>query len=197
MKSISDLFRHSTTVASLVAASAVTAGFLAPSASAGNLVPQDVEGEIKTKNLGCIVAEADCLDPETFDHPYTVTSLPFDDLDPSFDLSRLFVDLGGTANNYPLGISFSERDAGTNPEVVEEFWLRPVALQNGAPVEGGELEVGRFRFEFAEAIEVMKLDLSFFDVEDDFVSGILEVNGEEFEDGLLEGGPDDAIQTVM
>jgi hypothetical protein len=200
MKSISDLFRHSTAVASLVAASAVTAGFLAPSASAISLVPE-VEGQVQLTNSGLVgCAQPSCI--STAPLGYSITSLEYD---PDFGLSPLFVDKGETPNdtpgtNYNFGafsINFPERDPGTNSEVTEQFWFRPVAIESdGKPRFDGRLEIGRYRFEFEEEVEVMKLDLSFFDVEDSGVSGILEVNGEEF-DGLLPGGPDDAIQTVM
>lgn len=190
-KGLSTLVRNSTVAASLFAASAVTAGFLAPSASAVSLVPQQ-EGQVQLTNIAC---ENDpCIDTATL-FGYTITSL---DYDPNFDQSPLFVDRGATANTYSFGgfnIRFPARDAGTNSEVTEEFWFRPVAIQNGRPVEGGALEIGRFKFDFSNTIDAMTVDLSFFDIEDGFISGILEVNGEAF-NGLLPGGPDDAIQTV-
>jgi len=199
MKSISDLFRHSTTVASLVAASAVTAGFLAPSASAMSLVPE-VEGQVQLTNSGLVgCAQPSCINTEPFG--YSITSLEYD---PDFDLSPLFVDLGRTPNdtpttNYDFGafsINFPDRDPGTNPEVTEQFWFRPVAIDNdGEPLFDGRLEIGRYLFEFEEEVEAMTLDLSFFDVEDSDVSGILQVNGEDF-NSFVPGMGDDMIQTV-
>jgi len=192
MKSLSTLFRHSATVASLIAASTVTAGFMAPSASAMSLVPQQ-EGQVQLTNSGDVgCAQPTCINP----FGYSITSLEYDD---NSDLSPLFVDKGATADTYNFNsftINFPERDPGTNSEVTEEFWFRPVAINsNGKPLFDGRLEIGRFLFEFDEEVEEMTLDLSFFDVEDGNVSGIIELNGEAFEP-LLPGGPDDAIQSV-
>ncbi|MEQ8975269.1 MAG: LEVG family PEP-CTERM protein [Coleofasciculus sp. C1-SOL-03] len=194
MKSLSTLFRHSATVASLIAASTVTAGLIAPSASAMSLVPQE-EGQVQLTNSGSVgCAQGTCISTDSFG--YSITSLEYDE---NSNLSPLFVDKGATEDTYSFNsftIEFPERDPGTNSEITEEFWFRPVAINsNGKPRNEGRLEIGRFLFEFDEEVEEMTLDLSFFDVEDGNVSGIIEVNGEDFEP-LLPGGPDDAIQSV-
>ncbi len=161
---------------------AATLGFgiftFAPTANATSLVPT-TEGEIKTTNLGCLNA-TNCIDTTDSAHPFTysVTSLDYDvdGVNPEFGLSRLFVDNRSTANTYDLGISFGTTDAGTNPPA-GEYWFRPVAmLANGSTFEAGQLEVGKFLFDFlGKTVASVTLDL--FDVEDKDFTQVLKVNG--------------------
>ncbi len=171
-------------------------GFAAAPANAASLIPQR-EGEIKTTNLGCIDSRQ-CINTSSFG--FSVKSLNFDnDMSQkvNYGLSRLFVDEKGTANQYGTGknaIKFGASDGGTT-EGIGEFWLRAAAIQtNGRASEGGELEVGRFLFEFDQAIKELSLD--FFDVELSGFSGILEINGKKVTDMLLASGPDGNIQTL-
>lgn len=146
----------------------------ASTASATNLVP-NIEGEIKT-NLGCL-SNATCIDttnPTQVPFTYSVTSKTFDS---NYSKSLLFVDNRDTANtNYGLGITFGTTDAGTNTPP-GEYWFRPVARNiNGNPVESGQLEIGKFFFDFLGK-EVDSLTLELFDVEDKDITQILKVNG--------------------
>ncbi len=173
--------KKATFTAKLLAAA--TLGFsvftLAPAANATSLVPT-TEGEIQT-NLGCSDS-AQCIDttnPAQSPFTYSVTSLGYDTdgLNPEFGPSRLFVDNRSTENSYGLGISFGTTDAGTNPSG-GEFWLRPVAmLANGLTFENGQLEVGKFSFDFlGKTVASVTLDL--FDIEDVGFTQVLSVNGE-------------------
>ncbi|MEO0685371.1 MAG: LEVG family PEP-CTERM protein, partial [Cyanobacteria bacterium J06649_11] len=79
-------------------------------------------------------------------------------------------------------------------EAENQFWFRAAAIQdNGVASEGGELEVGRFLFEFEEELD--KVSLDFFDTESSPFSGILEVNGQSMEE-FLEAGEDGNTQTI-
>ncbi|MCJ8283080.1 MAG: LEVG family PEP-CTERM protein [Rivularia sp. ALOHA_DT_140] len=165
----------------------------APAANAASLIPEQ-EGEIQLKNL-------QVLDPnqaiDTSDLGFSVTSLMFDNdssQDVNYGLSRLFVDAKGTENDYGNGfIRFGASDGGTTEEE-NQFWLRAAAIQtDGVASEGGELEVGRFLFEFEEELNTVSLD--FFDTESSPFSGILEVNGQSMEE-FLEAGEDGNTQTI-
>lgn len=164
-------------------------------AQAVSLVPTQ-EGEIET-NLGCL-DDDQCIDTTKLEFGYKVESLKYDD---NFDLSRLFVDDRTTENTYGIGIdsiTFGDEDGGTNPEF-GKFWLRPAAYQDGKAVEGGNLEVGSFKFDFLGKT-ANEVRLSFFDVEDSDITGIIEqVNGNSTntDDFLLEGGEDGNIQTLV
>ncbi|NWF59622.1 MAG: PEP-CTERM sorting domain-containing protein [Fischerella sp.] len=162
------------------------------SAHAVSLVPQQ-EGEVGLTNITCLGGSVTCLDTTSMD--YTVTSLAydFDGLNPQYGLSRLFVDNRNTANDWGFGIKFKTLDAGTNPPL-NEYWLRPVAyLADGTPAEGGQLEVGKFLFQFKQAVSEVTLD--FLDVEDANFSGILAVNGNPFTQ-LLPAGSNNGIQSL-
>ena len=166
----------------------------APAAHAVSLIPNQ-EGEIKTKNLGCLDPNQ-CIDTSSLG--FSVTSLQFDNDNSqsvNYGLSRLFVDSKGTENNYGNGlIKFFGTDGGTTEEL-GQFWLRPAAIQtNGVASEKGELEVGRFLFEFEK--EFAKLTLDFFDVEKSGFSGILQVNGQSVQDMLLNAGLDGNTQRL-
>ncbi|MEM6403468.1 MAG: LEVG family PEP-CTERM protein [Cyanobacteria bacterium P01_D01_bin.116] len=167
----------------------------APAANAASLIPQQ-EGEIQLTNL-------QTLDPNqtinTNPFGFSVTSLEFDDAEKpgiEYGLSRLFVDAKGTENSYGSGtgaVKFKTRDVGTT-EDENEFWLRAAAIQtDGVASEGGELEVGRFLFEFERELEEITID--FFDVES-FGSGILEVNGNSVTDMLLVAGDNGNTQSL-
>ncbi|MEO1431182.1 MAG: LEVG family PEP-CTERM protein [Cyanobacteria bacterium J06633_8] len=176
----------------------------APAAHAVSFIPQQ-EGEIILENdkfnngedYTCIAGE-NCID--TSELGFSVTSLDYDtdNKPPQYGLSRLFVDKKGTENSYGLGIWFGANDAGTN-EVGDEYWFRSVAYVEGedgnyTPDEGGQLEIGRFQFDFDKVYEKIVLDL--FDIESSGFTGILEVNGQSVEDMLLDGGVDGNTQQL-
>jgi hypothetical protein len=183
-----------------------------PAANGASLIPQQ-EGEIKLTNVACLDPSG-CIDTEELGLGFTVKSLAydFDNQGASFGLSRLFVDKLSTPNTYGNGnqaITFGIKDAGTNTPK-ETFWLRPVAYYyngqdpiinaNALPTEdkmsaaeNGELEVGRYLFNFTQKISELKID--FFDVES-LTTGILEVNGEDIQDILLKKGNDGNTQTL-
>ncbi len=158
----------------------------APAANAASLslIPQQ-EGEIELTNLQALDANQ-AIDTSAFG--FSVTSLQFD-FDNSqkvnYGLSRLFVDSKGTANDYGA-VKFKAKDGGTT-EDEGEFWLRAAAIQDdGVASEGGELEVGRFRFDFERVLEEISID--FFDTESSPFTGILEINGESVNDFLEKQG---------
>ncbi len=153
----------------------------ASTANAASLVP-NTEGEIQTTNLGCLDATK-CIDTTAaatngLPFAYTVTSLKydFDNKGPKFVESRLFTDNRSTKNDYGFGITFNKQDAGTNPNL-NQLWMRSVAMLGlTSTFESGQLEVGRFKFDFlGKNIGSVTFDL--FDVEDKGTS-ILEVNGQ-------------------
>lgn len=154
----------------------------APAAHAVNFIPQQ-EGEVLT-DLDYLDGNA-ATNIDTSDLGFSVTSLKYND---DYGLSRLFVDKKGTANDYGFGISFNTKDAGTN-EANERFMFRSVAYKKDGTLaeKGGELEVGRFRFDFDRAYDKIVLDL--FDIEAAGFTGILEVNGQSIEDMLLDVVP--------
>ncbi|MEC4816875.1 MAG: LEVG family PEP-CTERM protein [Scytonema sp. PMC 1069.18] len=176
-----------------------------PAAHAMSLIPSQ-EGEIKLTNTNINCVASTCIDTTSFG--YTVTSLAYDGSPeaPNYGLSRLFVDNSATANDWGSGIIFKTKDAGTNPNT-NEFWFRPVAylttptgsfnpgqLPAVNPVENGQLEIGRFKFEFDKTIS--ELTLEFFDIEDAYKSGVLEINGQAVAN-LLNAGPDGNRQTLV
>jgi hypothetical protein len=171
--------KKATFITKLIAAA--TLGFsvftFAPAANATSLVPT-TEGEIKMTNFDCIDS-TQCIDTTQSPFAYSVESLAYDtdDVEPNFGFSRLFVDDRSTLNNnYGLGILFGQTDAGTNPPG-GEYWLRPVAIPaDGSTFEDGQLEVGRFLFDFlGKTVASVTLDL--FDVEDPNSTQVLRING--------------------
>jgi len=162
-----------------------------PNAHAASLIPSR-EGEIKT-NLGCFVPTTLCID--TTPLGYTVTSLDFDGAG-GYGPSRLFVDDRATSNTYvgsSLRVSFGTKDAGTNTGV-NEYWLRPVAITESSRLpENGQLEVGRFLFEFTKVMSEITLD--FFDVED-IGTGVLLINNSPVGSSMLSAGKNNGIQTL-
>jgi hypothetical protein len=159
------------------------------SAHAGSLIPQK-EGEIKT-NLGCIASS--CIDTSK-DLGYSVTSLGYEDSEGNqYKASRLFVDKTNTQNNWGFGIKFGKKDAGTNT-TENQYWFRPVAVdKKGNAVEKGQLEVGRFQFDFGKVFSEITLNL--FDVEDAFKTGVLAINGQKVSQ-LLNAGADGNTQSI-
>ncbi|WP_392530259.1 LEVG family PEP-CTERM protein [Nostoc sp. C117] len=153
-------------------------------AQAFSLVPT-TEGEIKLTNVACVTGS--CID--TTPLGYTVTSEVYS---ADYKPSLLFSDDSSTTNNYGFGISFGAPDGGTNT-IAGENWFRPVAIRtNGKLPENGQLEVGKFKFNFTSTIS--ELVLSFFDVEDTGTS-ILNVNGNPFA-GAITPGSNANIKTV-
>ena len=137
----------------LAASVAMTTG-MASTAQAFDLVPQQ-EGEVALDNLNCLTGSCLELDP-------IVQSVVSEQDDSTGTYSRLFVDKYDTANDYG-SFGFSAKDVGTS-DTAGDYWFRPVAFdQNGNAIEGGELEVGTFKFVFAEIIE--SLTVSWFDTE--------------------------------
>ena len=171
MKSLSTLFRHSATVASLLAASTVTVGLMAPSASALSLVPQ-AEGEVNLLNIADftpsgLVGPAVTL-PELIK---SVESLA----NPDGTFSRLFVDELTTANDYGI-VQLQAGDVGTVPP---GFWYRPSEVEE----ENGQLEVGTFKFMFTETLP--ELTVRYFDTESSNTTGVPEFFAEADTDGTL------------
>ncbi|MCX7594880.1 MAG: LEVG family PEP-CTERM protein [Fischerella sp.] len=154
-----------------------------PAAHAGSIIPT-TEGEIKT-NLECLVPSK-CIDTTSLGYKVTSLVFDFDNKLPKYGLSRLFVDNRSTNNIYKgqgLTIKFGTQDAGTNT-ALNQFWLRPVAIkEDGTLPEQGQLEVGRFLFEFDQKYEEITLD--FFDIEDTG-TGILQINGQQVNDKMLQ-----------
>ncbi|MGB6298332.1 MAG: LEVG family PEP-CTERM protein [Rivularia sp. (in: cyanobacteria)] len=162
----------------------------APAANAQslNFIPQQ-EGEVLT-NLGYLDANA-TTNIDTSGLGFSVTSLEYgDDNGPS----RLFVDKVGSENDWGFGIKFDAFDKGTH-HLDGSYMFRSVAYDNnGDPLEGGELEIGRFLFNLDRVYETITLDL--MDVETSGFSGVLKVNGESVEDMLLAEGANNEVQTL-
>ncbi len=101
-----------------------------------------------------------------------------------------------TSNTYQdqgLKVSFGTKDAGTNTGI-NEYWLRPVAItESGKLPENGQLEVGRFLFEFTNVMSEINLD--FFDVED-IGTGVLLINGKSVSNMMLSAGKNNGIQAL-
>lgn len=164
---ISTFFRHTGTIASLVAAATVATAFMAPSASALSLVPE-TEGEVFLSNYGF-----ECLKGNNSPTCLTLSGISiFSEVDSSTGTrSRLFVDKSGTLNTYGA-VQFLPFDGGT-PQ--EGYWFRPAAMMaaedttNSEAVgtqpllESGQLEVGTFDIFFDETIE--SLTVRWFDTE--------------------------------
>ncbi|MEO1294336.1 MAG: LEVG family PEP-CTERM protein [Cyanobacteria bacterium J06636_16] len=138
----------------LLAASVAMTGAMTADAQAFDLVPQQ-EGEIALDNKACITGNCIQLDSivksvESLQDSSTGTQ------------SSLFVDKYNTKNDYGA-FSFRKKDVGT-ADTNGAYWFRPVAFNtDGSAIEGGELEVGTFKFTFAEIIET--LTVSWFDTE--------------------------------
>jgi hypothetical protein len=163
-----------------------------PAAKANqNLVPT-TEGEIKLLNNGKCFSLAPCIDTTSLG--YTVTSLSYNQNNQTYKPSLLFSDDISTANNWGFGIKFNLPDAGTNP-LAGLKTFRPVMMKNGKPYENGQLEVGRFLFDFMGKT-INEVTLDFHDVEVSGFSGILKVNGNPLSQ-LLNLGPNNSVQTLV
>lgn len=142
-----------------VLVASLSIGMLAPKAEAVSLVPQQ-EGEVNVGFSSCLGTGCSYISGNSFFS--SVESL----VDSSTGTrSRLFVDRAGTANTYG-GVKFSSKDLGTTEDMMNQFWFRPVAMAaNGinALVEGGQLEVGTFKFTFAQVMQ--DLTINWFDTE--------------------------------
>jgi len=178
MKSLSTLFNHSATVASLLAASTVTVGLIAPSASALSLVPQE-EGEVELLNIDALTPSG--LIGPAVTLPELIASVESlanpSGTEPTF--SRLFVDDLTTANDYSGIVQFQAGDIGTVPE---GFWYRPSEVEE----ENGQLEVGTFKFVFTETLP--ELTVRYFDTESFPTTGVLDVFADSETDGILVSG---------
>ncbi|MEQ9550071.1 MAG: LEVG family PEP-CTERM protein [Coleofasciculus sp. G3-WIS-01] len=188
MKSLSTFFRQSTTVASLLAASTVTVGLMAPSASAITLLPpQDLETEINVgvtgSASGCLDANK-CIDPSFLPWIKSIESLVDET---SGTQSRLFIDILGETNSVYDGGSLGTatlraKDRGTTPGGA---WFRPSETNADGSVgeEQGQLEVGTYKFTFTKLIPQLKI--KYFDTEStnstgvpNFIADMLDINPE-------------------
>jgi len=168
-----------TSIVTLLAATATLAA-IAPSASAGSFVPQE-EGEIDV-DLGT------ALTGDYIDLTGTGIASVVSETDASTgSKSRLFVDKAGTDNTYG-DVEFDAKDIGTS-DGSGDYWFRPVAFDaNGTDLlEGGQLEVGPFTFNFEETIKA--ITLSFFDTEGEGTS--FSANGTEY---FVEAGKNKNVQ---
>ncbi|MEQ9669990.1 LEVG family PEP-CTERM protein [Coleofasciculus sp. G2-EDA-02] len=186
MKSLSTFFRQSTAVASLIAASTVTVGLMAPSASAITLLPpQDLETEIDVGVTGGCLDLSKCILPSSLSWIESIESLVDDT---SGAKSRLFVDILGTETIYDgsgsgLGIAdLKKKDRGTTPGGA---WFRPSETNADGSVgeEQGQLEVGTYKFTFTKLIP--QLTIKYFDTEStnstgvpNFIADMLDINPE-------------------
>ena len=181
-------------LAKLLVASTLGLSVLAsmPAARAGVSIVPNTEGEIKLQNNGTCLSSAPCIDTTSLG--YKVTSLSYNQNSQDYNPSLLFADDSSTANNWGFGINFQLPDAGTNP-LAKLNVFRPVAMTNGTPDEDGQLEVGRFLFDFMGKT-ISEVTLDFHDVEVSAFSGILKVNGNPFTQ-LLASGPNNNVQTLV
>ena len=165
----------------------------AAGANAASIVPT-TEGEIQLTNLTCLGGSVTCINTTTQSIPYQVTSLNYDtNTTPQYGLSRLFSDGSGTANNWGFGINFDATDIGTNAPV-GEYVFRPVAYNTGGtPIEKGQLEVGKFSFDFLGKT-VNQIQLDFFDTESNG-TGVTEINGAAVSQQITPGANNN-LQTI-
>jgi hypothetical protein len=193
MKSLSTLFRHCATVTSLIAASTVTAGLMAPSASAIELLPpQDLETEINVgvtgSESGCLDATK-CIDPSFLPWIESIESLVDET---SGTQSRLFIDILGETNSIYDGGSLGTanllaEDLGTTPPP-PGAWFRPSETNANGSVgeEDGQLEVGTYKFTFTKLIP--ELTIKYFDTETSGTTGVPNFFAEALTDGMLISG---------
>jgi len=187
---ISTIFRHTGAIASLVAAATVATGFMAPSASALSLVPQE-EGEVDVGLGACLSPSSETGDP----CEYLELSSLIDSIDSLVDestgtKSRLFVDKSGTLNTYGA-VQFAPFDTGT-PQ--GEFWFRPAAMMADGvtpKLESGQLEVGTFKVNFAETLD--SLTVRWFDTEYDGDTSFVVDGVFGSVSGVVPAGPDQNI----
>lgn len=174
--------------APVLAASMIMTGSMTATAQAFDLVPQQ-EGEIALDNKSCITGSCIELNPIV----KSVESL----IDSSTGTqSSLFVDKYDTANNYGA-FGFRAKDVGT-ADTDGAYWFRPVAFnQDGSAIEGGELEVGTFKFTFARVLET--LTVNWFDTEKkkgtSYIAEVETTNGSFLDRGFIPKGKDGNIFT--
>lgn len=143
---------------------------------ATNLVPQ-TEGEIDV-GLGCYDG---CIGL----HPLISKIESLVDSTTGYT-SRLFVDSFSTKSLYNSSgtnkIVFEKQDKGTTPT---GFWFRPSEYDGTSSEENGQLEVGTYRFTFAQTLP--ELIITFFDTESKNSTGILAVNGNPVTEWVAKG----------
>lgn len=183
------------TIASLIAVTAATLGFMAPARADINLVP-DMEGEVSLSNENFNGAPFACLDE---DQCLTMELFPFiESIVSETDTttgqqSRLFIDNLTTSNTYSNGsetVQFGTRDRGTNHL---GYWFRPsdTRTENGSVIEDGALEVGTFTFNFTTTFQALTID--FFDTESNNTTGVTQVNGSAWDTDWVAKGRDGNI----
>ncbi|MEQ8469433.1 LEVG family PEP-CTERM protein [Coleofasciculus sp. E1-EBD-02] len=187
---ISTFFRHTGTIASLVTAATVATGFMAPSASALSLVPQE-EGEVDVGLGACLSPSSETGDPcKYLELSSLIGSIESLVDDSTGTKSRLFVDKSGTLNTYGA-VQFAPFDTGT-PQ--GEFWFRPAAMMaDGVTplLESGQLEVGTFKVNFAETLD--SLTVRWFDTEYDGDTSFVVDGVFGSVSGVVPAGPDQNI----
>lgn len=189
---ISTFFRHTGTIASLVTAATVATGFMAPSASALSLVPQE-EGEVDVGLGACLSPSSETGDPcEYLELSSLIDSIESLVDDSTGTKSRLFVDKSGTLNTYGDGaVQFLPFDGGT-PQ--EGYWFRPAAMMADGVTpleENGQLEVGTFKFNFDETLET--LTVRWFDTELEGGTSFIVDGIFDSVSGVVPAGPDQNI----
>ena len=174
-----------------VAAASVCVTSMATAATAGDFVPKQ-QGEINV-GLGCLNGTESCLELD----PIFASIESLTD-STSGTQSRLFVDyfqpkgkdgkkiikenpdLKDEKVTFGSGqgqVVFKTKDAGTN---AFGYWFRPSERKlDGGTEEKGQLEVGTYRFNFAQLLEEVTID--FFDTESWNSTGVLAINGVELE----------------
>ena len=169
-RKMSNFLRNTGAVAALVTTSALATGFLAPSASAMSIVPQQ-ETEIDV-GLGCLDATK-CLSDLT---PYWIKSIESQVDTTTGTKSRLFVDNLLTANTYGTSPFVKFKAAGDEGTTPVGFWYRPSEVDaNGQGEEQGRLEVGTYKFTFTKIIP--ELTVTYFDTESNPTTGFLDTDG--------------------
>ena len=174
--------------APMLAASLTMTAAMTADAQAFELVPQQ-EGEVQLSDKACLTGNCIQLDPIV----ESIESL----VDASTGAqSSLFVDQYNTKNDYGV-FSFRKKDVGT-ADTDGAYWFRPVAFnEDGSAIEGGELEVGTFKFTFAHIIET--LTVSWFDTErkegTDYITEVETVNGNILQQGFVPKGRNNNIFT--
>lgn len=175
----------------ILAASTIGLGAIAPEAQAMSLVPQQ-EGEVFVGFTDCLASGCSYL---TLD-PIIESILSEEDLSTGTK-SRLFVDKAGTDNTHGV-VMFDSKDIGTS-DGSGDYWFRPVAMNadGDEPLEeGGQLEVGTFRFNFRRVLS--ELTVNWFDTE--YKNGTsytaYDENGDEIAAGILAKGPNNNVQST-
>ena len=175
----------------LLIASSVAIGVSASAAQAFSLVPQQ-EGEIDVGLSSCLGDGCSYLNVDSM----------FESIESLIDSStgtrsRLFVDRAGTDNTYG-GIRFLATDIGTS-EGSGQYWFRPVAMKTDGIttlVEEGQLEVGTFRFAFAQIMASLTVD--WFDTEyNNGTSYTVEYADGSTSNGIIAAGANNNIRSTL